>query len=150
MENKKRAPTENEPKSIPIEEGLFIEPSPPDRTPYLIGTRCKACGLSVFPKTPVCPKCMKKDTMEEALLRGRGKLDSFSIVHAALPGFKAPSIQAYINLEDGPTIWSLVTGCEPSEQTLKPGMDMEMVIEKVRKDEDGNDLISYQFKPVYK
>ncbi len=150
MENKKRAPIEKDRKSIPIEEGLFTEPSSPDGTPFLIGTRCKVCGLSVFPKIPVCPKCMKKDTMEEAHLRGKGKLDSFSIVHAALPGFKAPSIQAYINLEDGPTIWSLVTGCEPSEEALKLGMDMEMVIENVRKDEAGNDLISYQFKPVYK
>jgi uncharacterized OB-fold protein len=141
---------ENTKKQIPIEEGLFYIPSSPDEKPYLIGTKCKVCGLSVFPKTPVCPKCMKKDTMEEALLIGKGKLDSFSIVQAALPGFKAPSIQAYINLEKGPRIWSLVTGCDPSEEALKPGMDMEMVIAKVREDDQGNEIISYQFKPAGK
>ena len=148
MEKKNSKVTEKDQRGIPIEEGLFTWPPSPDGTVYLIGNRCRICGLTAFPKTPVCPKCMKKETMEEALLRGRGKLDSFSIVNAALPGFKAPSIQAYINLEDGPRIWSLITGCDPSEEALAPGMDMEMVIEKVRKDEEGNDLISYQFRPM--
>jgi uncharacterized OB-fold protein len=90
---------------------------------------------------------MKPDTMKEAFLEGKGKLDSYSIVNAALPGFRMPSIQAYVTLADGPTIWSLVTGVEPSDDALKVGMDMEMVIEKVKNDEDGNELISYQFKP---
>ncbi len=135
-------------KRIPVQEGLFTEPASGDEKPFLIGNRCKECGLTAFPKTPVCPKCMKQDTMEETKFEGRGTLDSFSIVQAALPGFKAPSIQAYINLENGPKIWSLVTGCEPTEDSLDLGMNMEMVIDKVREDEDGNELISYQFKPA--
>lgn len=139
---------EKEKKRIPIEEGLFTQPT--DSEPLLIGNRCKSCGLVAFPKTPVCPKCMERDTMEEALLEGKGQLDSFCIVNAALPGFKMPSIQAYINLKDGPRIWALVTGCEPSDESLTIGMDMEMVIAKVKEDKDGNDLISYQFKPAGK
>ena len=139
---------EKEKKQIPIEEGLFHIPSSADEKPYLIGEKCKKCGLKSFPKTPVCPRCREKDTMEEAHVYGKGKLDSFSIVQAALPGFKAPSIQAYINLDNGPRIWSLVTGCEPKEDALKPGMDMELVIAKVREDSEGNDIVSYQFRPL--
>lgn len=135
-------------KAIPIEEGIFYQPSSSDEKPYLIGVQCNKCGLKAFPKTPVCPRCLEKETMEEARIRGKGTLDSFCIIHAALPGFKAPSIQAYINLEEGPRIWSLVTGCEPSEEALKPGMDMELVIAKVREDTHGNEIVSYQFKPV--
>jgi len=135
-------------KRIPVEEGLFVEAVSDDDKPFLIGNKCKECGLTAFPKTPVCPKCMKQDTMEETKFEGKGTLDSFSIVQAALPGFKAPSIQAYINLENGPKIWSLVTGCEPTEDSLELGMDMEMVIDKVREDSEGNELISYQFKPA--
>lgn len=135
-------------KRIPIEEGLFVEAASNNERPYLIGNRCKKCGLTAFPKTPVCPKCQIQDTMEEAKFEGKGTLDSFSIVQAALPGFKAPSIQAYINLDDGPKIWSLVTGCEPTEDALKMGMKMEMVIDSVREDGEGNELISYQFKPA--
>ena len=84
---------ENEKKQIPIQEGLFIQPS--DGKPLLIGNRCSVCGLTAFPKTPVCPRCMKKDTMKEALFEGKGKLDSYSIVNAALPGFKMPSIHTH-------------------------------------------------------
>jgi len=135
-----------EKERLPIEAGLFNQP--PGEKPYLIGVKCKECGLKAFPKTPVCPRCMGKDTMEEARIYGKGKLDSFSIVQAALPGFKAPSIQAYINLDEGPRIWSLVTDCEPTEEALKPGMEVELVIAKVREDAQGNEIVSYQFKPV--
>ena len=137
-----------EKKQIPIEEGLFTMPDSKDQEPRLMGSKCHTCGLAAFPKIPTCPRCMTPGTMEDALLKGRGKLDSFSIVHAALPGFKAPSIQAYINLEEGAKIWSLVTGCEPREDALRIGMDMELVIAKVRQDAEGNDIVSYQFKPV--
>ena len=136
----------DEKKQIPIEEGIFKESEKGE--PLLIGNRCKVCGMAAFPKAPVCPKCLQKDTMEEALLKGKGKLFSYSIVNAALPGFKMPSIQAYIDLDDGPRIWSLVTDCEPSDDALKTGMEMEMVIAKVKEDKNGNDLISYQFRPV--
>ncbi len=85
--------------------------------------------------------------MTEVHLSGRGKLDTFSIVNAALPGFKAPSIQAYIILEEGPRIWTLITGCEPKEDALKIGMEVELVVAKVREDADGIEFISYQFKP---
>ncbi len=137
-------------KQIPIQEGLFEEAASGDKRPFLIGNKCKECGLTAFPKTPVCPRCMKQGTMEEERFEGKGTLDSFSIVQAALPGFKAPSIQAYINIENGPKIWSLITGCEPTEDALHLGMDMEMVIAKVREDEEGNEIMSYQFKPAGK
>lgn len=146
--NTKREESVKSGKGIPIEEGLFYQPSSPDEKPYLIGMKCKRCGLKAFPKTPVCPRCLERDTMEETHIYGKGRLESFSIVQAALPGFKAPSIQAYINLEDGPRIWSLVTGCEPTDEALKPGMEMELVIAKVREDSQGNEIVSYQFKPV--
>jgi uncharacterized OB-fold protein len=86
--------------------------------------------------------------MTEVHLSGRGKLDTFSIVNAALPGFKAPSIQAYVNLEEGPRIWSLITGVEADEKALRIGMDVELIVEKVREDAQGNEVISYQFRPV--
>lgn len=138
---------EKEKKKIPVEEGIFYQKA--GEEPVLIGNRCKVCGNKFFPKTPVCPRCIEKDAMEETFIRGKGKLDVYAIVNAGLPGFKVPSIQAYIQLDEGPRIWSLVTGCQPSEESLKPGMKMEMVIDTVREDEEGNELISYQFRPVH-
>jgi len=134
-------------KQVIIEEGLFYQPTSPEERPYLIGSKCALCSNVTFPKMQVCPRCAKKDTMTEVHLSGRGKLDTFSIVNAALPGFKAPSIQAYIILEEGPRIWTLITGCEPKEDALKIGMEVELVVAKVREDADGIEFISYQFKP---
>lgn len=137
-----------EKKQIPVQEGLFYQPQSPDEKPYLIGSKCNSCGYVSFPKLMVCPRCVKKDTMEELRINGRGKIDTFSICHAALPGFQAPSIQAQINLEEGTNIWSLITGVEPSDETLKIGMDVELVISKLREDAGGNEIMSYQFRPV--
>ena len=141
---------ENVKKQIPIEEGLFYLPSSPGEKPYLIASKCTICGNVTFPKREVCPRCVKRDTMREYHIHGKGKLNTFSIVNAALPGFKAPSIQAYIDLEEGPRIWSLITGIEPNEKALQIGMDLELVVEKVREDTQGNELMGYQFRPVKK
>ena len=86
--------------------------------------------------------------MEEVHLSGKGKIDMFSTCFAALPGFQAPSVQGYINLEEGARIWSLITGTEPSDDMLKIGMDVELVIGRVREDAEGNEIMSYQFRPV--
>lgn len=135
-------------KQIPVAEGLFYLPRSPEEKPYLIGSKCTLCGYITFPKIPVCPRCAKKDTMGEIPLSGKGKVESFTIVWSPLPGFKAPSVQSYIKLNEGITIWSLMTDCEPSEGALEIGMDVELVIGKVREDAEGNEIISYQFKPV--
>ncbi len=138
----------SEKNRIPIEEGLFYVPSSPSEKPYLIGSKCTACGNVTFPKRAVCPRCVKPGTMEEYHIYGGGKLNTFSIVNAALPGFKAPSIQAYVDLDEGPRIWSLITGVEPDPKNLSMGMELELVVEKVREDAQGNELMSYQFRPA--
>lgn len=140
--------SENEKRRIPVQEGLFYQPESPEEKPYLIGSKCSVCGYVSFPKLLVCPCCVKKDTMEEMHISGNGKIDTFSVCYVALPGFQAPSIQAYINLDEGVRIWSLITGVEPSEELLKIGMDVELVIGRVREDTNGNEIISYQFRPV--
>jgi len=136
-------------KQIPVQEGLFYQPKSPDEKPYLIGARCAVCGYVSFPKLMVCPRCIKQGTMEEAHIGGKGKVDMFSTCYAALPGFKAPSIQGFINLEEGGRIWSLISGVDPSdEDAIKTGMDVELVIEKLREDAEGNEIMSYKFRPV--
>jgi uncharacterized protein len=135
---------------IPIEEGLFHVPSSPTEKPFLVGSSCTQCGNVTFPKRSVCPRCVKPGTMEEYHIYGKGKLNTFSIVNAALPGFKAPSIQAYVDLDEGPRIWSLITGVAPDQNLLRIGMELELVVEKVREDAQGNEIMSYQFRPVQK
>ena len=88
--------------------------------------------------------------MKPIPLSGKGKIDSFSISHVAPPGIKAPYIQSWVKLAEGPRIFSIITGCEPSEKALRIGMDVEFTVGKLAEDEEGNDWIGYQFRPVAK
>ena len=135
-------------KRLPVLPGIIHEATSSDDQSYLIGSKCTACGRTFFPKQSVCRVCMRNDTMEETALSTRGKIDTFTVVHVAPKGFKAPYIQAFVDLPEGPRIFSLITGCEPSENALKTGTEVELVIDKITEDEKGNDLIGYKFRPV--
>jgi uncharacterized OB-fold protein len=134
-------------KQIPVEEGIFYQPQSPDEKPYLIGVRCKLCGYTCFPRLMVCPNCLKRDSLETYHIYGRGKLDTFSTCNSALPGFPAPTVQGYVLIE-GARVWTLITGTDLTAAELKSGMEMELVIEKLREDSGGNDIMSYKFRPV--
>jgi len=116
--------------------------------PYLIGSKCRACGYVDFPPKVVCPACVTNGSMEEVQLSSRGKIDTFSVLHVGAPGFTVPYILAYVVLPEGPRVLSQITGCEPSEDSLEIGIDVELVIEKIREDEQGNEVKSYKFRPV--
>ncbi|MFC1535235.1 Zn-ribbon domain-containing OB-fold protein [Thermodesulfobacteriota bacterium] len=150
MDNATPNASESAKKQIPVVEGLFYQPSSPDEKPYLIGSKCTQCGNIAFPKIPVCSRCGIKNTIEEAHIGQNGKIDSFTIVWSTLPGFQRPSVQSLIRLDEGLTIWSLMTGCEPSENALEIGMDVELVIGKVKEDQEGNEIVSYQYRPIKK
>jgi len=137
-------------KRLPILPGIIHEATSPGDKSYLIGSRCSACGRTFFPKRSVCRVCMRDDTMEETALSTRGKIDTFTVVHVAPIGFTAPYIQAFVDLPEGPRIFSLITGCEPSQDALEEGAEVELIIDKITEDEKGNDLIGYKFRPVGK
>ena len=141
---------ETEKKRLPILPGILHEAASPDERSHLIGSKCTACGRTFFPRQFVCRVCMEKDTMEETALSTRGRIDTFSVVHVAPLGFKAPYIQAFVDLPEGPRVFSVITGCDPSEDALETGTEVELVIDKITEDERGNDLIGYRFRPVMK
>ncbi len=141
----------SEKKQIPVVEGYFTWPSD---DPRLIVTKCKSCGYCFFPKTSTCgnPNCKKKD-VEAILLSKRGKLNSYTIQYYKPPEpFVAPDpFVPYgiglVEFPEGIRIMGQMTGCDP-EKELKMGMDVEMVIEKMYEDEDGNEVMTWKFKPV--
>jgi len=86
--------------------------------------------------------------MEEVSLGSRGVVDTFSVLHADAPGFKAPYVVAYILLPAGVRVFSPITGCDPSEGSLAIGDEVELVIEKIREDDRGNEVRGYKFRPI--
>ncbi|MEK6710233.1 MAG: Zn-ribbon domain-containing OB-fold protein [Nitrospinota bacterium] len=135
-------------KDIVYQEAGCYRFDPPDGRPYLVGSRCRKCGYAAFPSRVVCPVCLNPESMEEVSLGSRGRVDTFSVLHVGAPGFEAPYVVAYVLMPAGGRVFSLITGCEPSEGSLEIGTEVELVIEKIREDERGNEVRGFKFRPV--
>lgn len=135
-------------KVVPLREGLFHIPASPDDPGYLIGSKCHNCGYIAFPPVLVCASCVKEDTMRECRLSGKARLDRFTVSHTPNIAVEAPYIQAYVQLEEGPMLYTLIAGVEPRADALQLDQPMEMVIEKIRADEQGNDIVGWKFRPA--
>lgn len=139
---------QTEKRIVPVKEGLFHMPTSPDDRPYLIGSKCRECGLVFWPARVVCPLCVRDDTMDEVHIGQRAKLESFSVVYQAQTGFPAPYLQGTVRLPEGPSVITIFTGVEMSEKALKNGQEMEMVVDKLREDEQGNVIVAWKYRPV--
>lgn len=114
-----------------------------DGRPYLIGSQCKKCGYVAFPKRMVCPACVTNGSMEDIELSRRGKIETFSILHVAPPGFPVPYAVGYVSLPEGPRIFSILSY---SGEEINIGDPAELKVGKIREDELGNEVIGYQFE----
>lgn len=126
-----------------IEEGWFHDFG---QGLSLTGGRCPSCGHTCFPAKRVCPSCFNAEQRKVPLGR-KGKLHTFARSHMGPSGIEAPFTIGFIDLPEGMKLFSLLTQCEPWDQVLKVGMEMEMVIETIREDEEGNEIVGYKFRP---
>jgi uncharacterized OB-fold protein len=55
-------------------------------------------------------------------------------------------VLAVVELPEKVAIRSILTDVEPSN--VKVGMEVEITLAKMKVDADGNDVVSYKFKPV--
>ena len=133
---------------VAIKEGLFVVPEAPGENPRLIGSRCGVCGYTCFPKKQVCVKCRRDDTMEELKLGPFGILENFAVMQVGTPEFSPHYIMGYVRMKEGALVFTTITGCEPADNALRIGDQMELVIEKIREDDRGNDLLGWKFKPL--
>lgn len=136
---------------IPIAEGLFTWPSP---EPALLGSRCKDCGIATFPASDSCMACSGQDVSIEPL-PGRGTLWSWTIQqfmpktpyrsNETMETF-IPYGVGYLELPGGVRVEGRLTENDPRK--LQIGMQMEVVFEPYRVEENGDEVISFFFKPV--
>ena len=115
--------------------------------PRLLGSRCDNCGEVVFPAMIDCPACLGYTSMRRHELQGRGRLREFVVTQRSTSGFSVPYIQAYVRLDDGPTIFSMIDGCEPDASSIRAGDVVEMSI-RVLRSVDGLDYVGWTFHPV--
>jgi len=141
---------EGQKKRMPVREGLWEEPASTDEKPQLIGSRCLSCGELFFPKKDIqwCGYCQSSE-LEEVKLSRKGRVYSYTVVTQRPPVYyrgEVPYALGFVQLPEGIRIETLFTGCDPD--SLQVGEDVEMVIEKLHEDEDGNEVMAYKFRPA--
>jgi len=122
-------------------------PSSPSEKAHLIGSRCRICKEAFFPKRHYCASCTSAE-MEEIPLSQKGKIHTYTISRATPPGsiMKAPYGIAQIQLPEGAMVIAVLADCDL--EALSIGKEAELVVEKVKEDEGGNDVMSFKFKPL--
>ena len=136
------------PEAKPLHEGLFTWPAPP---PSLIGSRCMDCGEHAFPSQNACRACSGQN-MASADLGSEGTLWTWTVqsfmpktpYHTdETPETFRPYGVGYVELACGLKVESRLKENTPDE--LKIGMPMKLEIITVRKDDEGSDLMTFQF-----
>ena len=137
-------------KRIPLKEGLWTEPSSGEE-PRLIGSKCEVCGELFFPKKEKgwCVHCHKRGLSDVKLSR-EGKIATFSVVMQQPGGgfYKGPIPFSFgcVDLPEGLRIETLFSTEDFNE--LEIGKDVELVIEKLCDDDDGNEVLTFKFRPI--
>lgn len=138
-------------KKIPLKEGFWITSSGADAKPRLIASKCTSCGEVFFPKKEKnwCVHC-NQTYLEETALSRKGKIGTFSVVLQQPGGgfYKGPVPYSYgcVELDDGILIETLFS--TDNFDDLKVGMAVELVIEKLYEDDDGNEVETFKFQPL--
>ena len=136
---------------VPVAEGIFTFPND---APQLIGSRCSACGITTFPTQNSCPRCASTD-MTEHLLARRGRLWAWTTQHFPPPSppYAGPTGSAfdpfgvgYVELPGELKVETRLTVADPD--VLAPGMEMELVLVPFRTDDDGNEVVTFAFRPI--
>lgn len=137
-------------KRIPVREELWATSDSAGGEPRLIASHCLACGELFFPKKEngICTNC-QSTSLEEVKLSGKGKIHSFTVVMQRPPIYykgPVPYAEGFVELPDGIRVETLFTECNFDD--LKIGIDVEMVIEKLHDDEEGNEITTFKFRPI--
>lgn len=135
---------------VPIAEGIFTGA---EDAPQLLGSECRACAMVTFPTQGSCPRCAGTDLVEKALAR-RGRLWAWTT-----QGFPPPPPYAgptgrdfvpfgvgFVELPGEVKVESRLTVSDPD--LLTQGMEMELVLVPLRTDDDGNEVVTFAFRPV--
>ncbi len=114
---------------------------------FLVGQKCKDCGHIAFPKKRVCPECFSEN-LEEYLLSRKGNMHTYCTTYLGVPHLQGPYTNAYVDLPEKIRLYTLMTGCDPEGKDLHCDMPVEMVIDVLYKDENGEDVYTHKFRPI--
>ncbi|WP_067662663.1 Zn-ribbon domain-containing OB-fold protein [Nocardia miyunensis] len=139
-------------KQIPLAPGLFTWPAD---EPALLGGRCASCGHVAFPVGKYCLACGHADVAAIELPR-RGRLWTFTTQQFRPPappyaGADSPETfmpygVGYVELPGACKVESRLTEADPA--ALSIGQEMELVVVPFGTAPDGNQTVTFAFRPV--
>ena len=137
-------------KKLPAAESLFTETA---EGPRLLGSKCASCGTPYFPRSAVChnPEC-RESKMEEASFGPRGTLWSCAIQNYPPPAPAryeepyTPYALGMVDMPEGLRVLGRISTDDP--EGVQVGAEVELVLERLYLDEDGNEVITWKFKPI--
>lgn len=137
-------------KQVPIEPGLFTLPPSADASPHLLGSRCDDCGAVAFPARNSCTKC-GSESVRQVHLSSRGKIYSSTIHwHKKAPHYyngPIPYAFGFVELPEGVMVPARLNDF-PLVNPPEIGTEVELVLETWESDPEGNDVVSYAFRPA--
>jgi len=147
LTTQQQSPTEAEKKILPIVAYLHL-PESPNEEPYLWGNKCKSCGAVYVGSRMACSKCTSPE-LEEIRFSNQGEIWTFGVVHQSMPNVQTPFVAAIVDLPEGGSVRATVTGLDPNQPgPAWFGKKVQMYIEKAYTDKQGNDIITYKYRPV--
>lgn len=126
----------------------------PDANPQLIGSQCRDCGATAFPKQARCPKCSGAD-VSETLLPRRGTLVTWTtqsfLPHPGFAGGQTaetfePFAVGLVQLGDVVRVEGRLTESDPAK--IDFGMEVELTMIPFYVDGDGTEVVMYAFAPA--
>jgi len=137
-------------RRIPVIEGLFAELA---EGPRLLGSRCARCATPYFPKSPVChnPDC-DESKMEDAAFGPNGVLFSYAVQNYPPPPPAKydepyqPYAVGMVDLAEGLRVLGRIATSDFSK--LHGGLAVELIVDRLYRDTDGNDVVTWQFRPA--
>ncbi len=140
------------PTQVPIADGLFTWPSD---APALLASRCPACANHMFPMQDGCSRCGGAST-ETVELGRRGTLWTWTVqsyppkappfAGNADPETFVPYGVGYVDIDGKLLVESRLTVSDPAR--LEIGMEVEMVVDPLFVNADGDEVVTFAFAPV--
>jgi len=137
-------------KRVAVSEGLFADTG---EGPRLLGSRCVSCGTPYFPKSAVChnPNC-QESRIEDAAFGPRGNLWSCAVQDYPPPAptrYDEPYVPyalGVVDLDEGLRVLGRIE--TDDQKSMRIGMNVELVLATLCHDKEGNEVVTWKFRPV--
>ena len=110
--------------------------------PYLLGSQCRACQRTFYPRTVLCLDCLSSD-LEERRLPRHGTLECFTTVQMPSINIAPPYSVGYVQLGEGLRVFAPL---EAGHDALATGMTMRLA--DYRLGREPQIRLAYCFVPV--